>query len=86
MFLTRRLGRGRAECGKHPGARRKRRVKIIQVVQKVGKSPEVNPAAASRRVAAISAVALQPLASVLRIIRDVADDGFEDRGGVSTSV
>jgi hypothetical protein len=58
----------------------------MQVVQKVGKSPEVNPAAATQRVAAVSVVALQTLAFVQKIIRGLADDGFEDRGGVSTSV
>jgi hypothetical protein len=46
----------------------------------------LNPTAARQRVAAVSAVALQSLATVERIIRGVADDGFEDRGGVSTSV
>jgi hypothetical protein len=58
----------------------------MQVVQKVGKSPDANPDAASQRVAAVSAVALQKLATLKRIIRGVADDGFEDRGEVSTSV
>ena len=65
---------------------KKKRVKILQAVREVGKSPELNPAAASQRLAAVGAAALQSLASVQRIIRDVADDGFEDRGGVSTSV
>jgi hypothetical protein len=51
-----------------------------------GSHRRLNPAAASQRVAAVSAVALQSLASVQRIIRGVADDGFEDRREVSTSV
>jgi hypothetical protein len=46
----------------------------------------LNPAAASQRIAAVAALALHTLVSEQAIIRGVADDGFEDRGGVSTSV
>jgi hypothetical protein len=51
-----------------------------------GSHRRLKPAAPGRRVAAVAALILQPLASEQAIVRGVADYGFDDRAGASNNV